>query len=66
MGKIFVLVISVWGFTGDEWQYVGNQIVLNQDMTETQCEMMADNWTRWEDNEYFTFSVECHEKDARL
>jgi len=66
MGKIFVLVISVWGFTGDEWQYIGNQIVLNQDMTETQCEAMADNWTRWEDNEYFTFSVECHEKDASL
>ena len=66
MGKIFVLVISVWGFTGDEWQYIGNQIVLNKDMTETQCEAMADNWTRWEDNEYFTFSIECHEKDASL
>tara|TARA_R100001015_G_C4534631_1_gene100096 strand:- start:266 stop:466 length:201 start_codon:yes stop_codon:yes gene_type:complete len=65
MGKIFVLVISVWGFTGDEWQYIGNQIVLNKDMTKTQCEAMADNWTRWEDNEYYTVSIECHEKDVK-
>ena len=62
INNIFVLVISIWGFDGDEWLYVGNQIVLNQDMTEQQCHEMADNWSWWETNEYYRFSIECHSK----
>ena len=34
----YVLVISMWGNTGQNWQYIGNQIVLQQPMTLDQCE----------------------------
>jgi len=44
--KEFMLVISMWGNTGTEWEYIGNQMVLQQPMTEAQCEYMIqdDQW----------------------
>jgi hypothetical protein len=28
--KVFLLVVSLWGFTGDSWVYTGNQMVLQE------------------------------------
>ena len=46
MDKVFVLVISMWGNNGTDWEYIGNQMVLQQDMTKSQCEYMVkeDMW----------------------
>ena len=44
MNILYVLIISLWGYTGTEWVYVGNQIVYQEPMTKEQCEVMADNW----------------------
>ena len=56
---IFLLVVSMWGFTGEEWVYVGNQIVLNMEMSEGACEDLAKSWSWWQGNEFYRFSVEC-------
>ena len=61
MTDLFVLVISMWGFTGEEWVYIGNQIVLNTPTPKEECLLMAKNWSWHELNEYYRFSVECHE-----
>tara|TARA_Y100001973_G_C5158724_1_gene312324 strand:- start:597 stop:797 length:201 start_codon:yes stop_codon:yes gene_type:complete len=59
--KAFLLVISMWGNNGTEWVYVGNQIVLNYPMPKEQCMAMAKDWSWHEQNEYYRFSIECHE-----
>ena len=59
--KAFLLVISIWGNNGTEWVYVGNQIVFNNPMPIEQCMAMKKNWSWHEKNEYFRFSIECHE-----
>ena len=62
MNTLYVLIISLWGFTGVECVYVGNQIVYNEPMTKQECETMANNWNKYELNEFYRMSIECHEK----
>jgi len=62
MTDLFVLVISMWGFTGEEWVYIGNQIVLNTPMTEEVCLLLSKDWSWHETNEFYRFSVECHDR----
>ena len=62
MVTLFVLVISLWGYTGTDWVYVGNQMVLNHPMTKEECEVIKDNWTKHEINEFYRFSIECIKK----
>ena len=63
MDILYVLVISLWGLTAQgEWVYVGNQIVYQEPMTKEQCEVMADNWSKYELNEFYRMSIECHER----
>tara|TARA_Y100001970_G_C13561472_1_gene521723 strand:- start:25 stop:213 length:189 start_codon:yes stop_codon:yes gene_type:complete len=57
--KIFLLVISMWGFDGNEWKYIGNQIVLNHPATKEECMALRQNWSWHENNEYYRFSIEC-------
>ena len=61
MTQLFVLVISLWGFDGNEWIYVGNQIVLNEPMIKEECMEMREDWSWHEQNEFYRFSIECHE-----
>ena len=62
MDTLYVLIISLWGLTAQgEWLYVGNQMVYQEPMTKEQCEVMANSWSRYEMNEYYRMSVECHE-----
>ena len=64
--KEFVLVISMWGHTGAEWVYVGNQIVLQQSFTQDQCYslLQKDMWKANYDNEYFKMNIQCFPKDC--
>tara|TARA_R100000995_G_scaffold74689_1_gene43819 strand:- start:329 stop:517 length:189 start_codon:yes stop_codon:yes gene_type:complete len=61
MTQLFVLVISLWGFDGNEWVYVGNQIVLNEPMVKEECMEIKEDWSWHEQNEFYRFSIECHE-----
>jgi len=61
MTQLFVLVISLWGFDGNEWVYVGNQIVLNEPMVKEECMEIREDWSWHEQNEFYRFSIECHE-----
>jgi len=63
--KLFVLVISLWGYNGTTWVYTGNQMVLKEPMPKEQCEEIADNWQKFEMNRYFRFSIECIEDIRR-
>jgi hypothetical protein len=62
MTQLFVLVISLWGFDGDEWLYVGNQIVYNEPMIKEECMKMREDWSWHQGNEYYRFSIECHKE----
>ena len=62
MTKLFVLVIILWGFNGNEWVYVGNQIAFKEPVEKEVCLVMADNWSKHEMNQYFRFSIECIEQ----
>jgi len=62
MSKVFLLVVSLWGFNGDAWVYTGNQMVLQQKFLDIEsCEEMARNFMKFEMNKYFTFKVQCIE-----
>ena len=61
MTQLFVLVISLWGFDGNEWVYVGNQIVLNEPMIKEECMEIREDWSWHQQNEFYRFSIECHE-----
>ena len=62
MTTLYMLIIRLWGFTGSEWVYVGNQIVYQEPLTKQECEVMAESWTKFELNEYYRISIECHER----
>lgn len=57
----FLLVISMWGNTGTEWQYIGNQVVLRQPMTEEQCLYLLQDqmWEHFYVNEYYKVMIHC-------
>ena len=66
----YILVITMWGHTGVEWQYIGNQIALQQEMTEEQCLYLIaeDMWKATYENEFYQvrahcFPVNCSGKD---
>jgi len=65
--KEWFLVISMWGNTGEEWLYIGNQVVLDQAMTQPQCEYMvkAERWTPFYDNEYYKMVIQCYPKECQ-
>ena len=60
--KVFVLVVSLWGFTGDSWVFTGNQLVLQDKFLDKEaCQTMGRNFMKFEMNKYFTFKVQCIE-----
>ena len=65
MVKLFILVISLWGYNGTEWVYVGNQMALQQPMAKEECLDLAANWQKHEFNSYFRFSIECIEQKEK-
>ncbi len=64
MIKMFILVISLWGYDGTDWVYTGNQMAYQIPMSKEYCEMRKNNYAKFEDNEYFRFSLECIEQDV--
>jgi len=58
--KVFLLVVSVWGFTAEEeWVYVGNNVVLDVLMTQKECDSMAKNWVWRERNKNYKLITSC-------
>lgn len=57
----YLLVISMWGHNGMDWMYMGNQIVLQQAMTEAQCEYLINEnmWQAFYSNEFYKMTVQC-------
>ena len=52
MIKIYLLVVSLWGFNGSAWVYTGNQMVYQD---------MGRKFMKFDMNKYFTFKVQCIE-----
>jgi|TARA_R100001015_G_C4600256_1_gene155234 hypothetical protein len=63
---LFILVISMWGHTGSEWQYIGNQVALQQPMTEAQCEYLIDEkmWKAVYENQFYKMVTHCFPTDC--
>ncbi len=63
----FVLVISMWGHNGTNWEYIGNQITLQQQMTEEQCIYLIQKemWEASYNNEYYQLRAHCFPLDCR-
>ena len=63
---LFILVITMWGNDGSQWHYIGNQIVLQQAMTEEQCLYLVDEtmWKATYDNEYYQLKAHCFPTDC--
>ena len=60
--KVFLLVISLWGFNGSTWVYTGNQLVLQEKFESRQvCEELGRKFMNFDMNKYFTFKVQCIE-----
>ena len=62
MTKVFLIVVSLWGFNGTEWVYTGNQMVLQNKFYELEkCQNFGRQFMKFEMNKYFTFKVQCIE-----
>ena len=63
--KAFVLVISIWGNTGTEWVYTGNQYVSQQSYTKEECLKLADasNWNKFRNNPFYDIQLDCFNKE---
>ena len=60
--KVFLLVISLWGYNGSTWVYTGNQLVLQEKFTDLlECEDLGRSFMKFDMNKYFTFKVQCIE-----
>jgi hypothetical protein len=66
MEKGFLLVITMWGHTGADWEYIGNQIILQQVMTEDQCVYLIDEdmWEATYENKYYRMMAHCFPEDC--
>ena len=66
--KEFLLVISMWGFNGVEWEYIGNQYVNQNPMTKRQCEALIaeGQWKGFHSNAYYDIQFNCFHKDETL
>ena len=63
--KEFLLVISMWGNDGTDWQYIGNQYIMQELFTKEQCMTIADkkNWQQVINNQYYGVQFDCFHKD---
>ena len=60
--KVFLLVVSLGGFNGNNWVYTGNQMVLQEKFEDLQvCQEFGRQFMKFEMNKYFTFKVQCIE-----
>ena len=64
--KFFIMVISMWGNDGSEWHYIGNQIALQQPMTEEQCLYLIDEemWQASYENQYYQMRAHCFDANC--
>ena len=62
----FILVITMWGNDTREWHYIGNQISLQQPMTEEQCLYLIDEdmWQASYENQYYQLKAHCFPADC--
>ena len=55
MIKIYLLVVSLWGFNGSTWVYTGNQMVYQEKFYELEvCQEMGRKWLGFELNEAYS------------
>ena len=56
----------MWGNDGSEWHYIGNQIALQQELTEDQCVYLLDDamWKATYENEYYQMRAHCFDADC--
>ena len=58
MTKVFLLVVSLWGYNGSAWVYTGNQMVYQEKFEDLKmCEDLGRKFMEYDKNRDFTFKV---------
>ena len=67
MTDLFVIAITMWGFTAQgDWVFIGNQYINNKPMPLELCEAFIDDkrWTSQITSQYYAIQFDCfHVKD---
>ena len=60
--KEFALVISMWGHTGVEWEFIDNQSILTETLSQEYCQFLSHEEMRHHDNQdkYFKELIKCY------
>tara|TARA_B100000085_G_C18485989_1_gene489243 strand:- start:742 stop:957 length:216 start_codon:yes stop_codon:yes gene_type:complete len=64
--KEFALVISMWGHTGVEWEFIGNQSILKETLSQEQCEFLSHEelWDHKNQNKFYKILIQCYPTDC--
>tara|TARA_Y100001963_G_scaffold145152_1_gene218355 strand:+ start:856 stop:1062 length:207 start_codon:yes stop_codon:yes gene_type:complete len=66
--KEFLMVISMWGYNGTAWEYIGNQWIDNTPMTQEVCEekIKRKNWSIVQKNGFYALQFDCFHKSQEV
>ena len=60
--KEFALVISMWGHTGVEGQFIDNQSILTEALSQEYCQFLSHEEMRHHENQdkYYEILIKCY------
>ena len=59
--KEFALVISLWGHTGLEWEFIANQSILKESLSQEHCEFSSHEELQDQENKkYYEVLIHCY------
>ena len=65
--KEFALVISMWGHTGVEWEFIGNQSILTETLSQEYCQFLSHEEMRHHENQdkYYKILIKCYPTEEK-
>ena len=65
--KEFALVISMWGYTGVEWQFIENQSILTETLSQEYCQFLSHEEMRHHENQdkYYKIHIKCYPTEEK-
>ena len=65
--KEFALVISMWGHTGVEWQFIENQSILTERLSQEYCQFLSHEEMRHHENQdkYYKILIKCYTTEEK-
>ena len=60
--KEFALVISMWGHTGAEWQFIDNQSILTEALSQEYCQFLSHEEMRHRE---YMIHIKCYPTEEK-